>query len=184
MNNWAAATRLTSESNPLNALDQLYTATDQDVAYVEENNRFYRWHAASLVAADGNSVIELLGTPVGTAGRWIVEGPPGPGKLPPSFANRLSQNGGAILFGQVFTANTVGGAPSEVLTLFNGATYTVSLFDQTNAVGIVHTALGDPLVTIKPQLSDMVLQAVLLDTSGSNLPAGQAVYGAVMRVMP
>lgn len=184
MNNWAAATRLTSTSNPLNALDQLYTAADQDVAYVEENNRFYRWHASSLATADGNSVIELFGTPVGTAGRWIIEGPPGPGKLPPSFANRLSQNAGAVLFGQVFTATTVGGAPSEVVTLFTGGSYTEEVFDIDNAVGMVHTALGNPNVTIKPQLATMVLQAVLLDTTGGNIPAGQAVYGAVMRVMP
>lgn len=184
MNNWASATIATTNSNVLNALDQLYAAQDQDVCYVEENNRFYRWVAASTEAADGVRVVELLGTPPGNPGRWIVEGPPGPGKLPDNFANRLSQNAGALLFGQVFTATTVGGSPSEVVTLFQGLSYSQSLFDATNSVAMVHTTLGSPVVSVRPHITPMTLQALLVNTSGANLPAGQTVYGAIMRVMP
>lgn len=68
-----------------NALDTFSRQLDQDIAFVQETNRFYRWFATSNAAANGEAVVLPAGAnPAGT-GRWIRQGPPGVLRNPPKF---------------------------------------------------------------------------------------------------
>lgn len=89
MANYLRTNVLSSDSEFCVALDGIEGQQDEDVCYVQETNRYYRWFAASTTAANGTTVIILDGQNPATPGRWFAQGPPGPVELIPSFPARI-----------------------------------------------------------------------------------------------
>lgn len=177
--NFAVAAVTSENANGQNSLEQIYTQADADVAYVQENNRFYRWFAASTTAPNGTTVVIPRFTPLATAGRWFVQGPPGPGQLPAGFANLLCNAGFAQIIAE-FSGTLTGGTPTELFN-FTEPAYTDVLWDATNALALVAVATSNPAIQARGNIpASNNIEACVIDTSGANLPA-VVVRGWVLR---
>lgn len=173
MNIAVATLALASPSNFLNALNAVTGQTDGDVAYVLMTNRFYRWFAASTATPDGESVILPFSALVANPGRWIRQGPPGPAKIPPGFANFLTTGSDQLIIHEM-TGTLAGGSPTETLTIETGATLNPlePLFRPSNSIAVLGMNSADPNVQGRCVVAaDNVVTANVVDVSGGNLAA-------------
>ena len=179
---FAIATVFTADSNGANSLEQIYGAVDNDICYVLENNRFYRWIAASTATPSGKQVVKKREFDDAVAGRWIVEGPPGPGKIPPGFAMSL-QTGLSLQLVARLAGVTTGGAPTELVSFtlptLDGTLWTTSTtYLIANLDGNVN-----PAIQLRGVVSGANLAAAaIVDTSATNLDPGLPVSGWLYRL--
>lgn len=145
MANYLRTNVLTSGSEICVALDGIEGQQNEDVCYVQETNRYYRWFAASTTAANGITVVIPDGQDPGVAGRWFVQGPPGQANLIPEFPARIPP----------CTAGSVDTCAEQDFTIV-GADGTAVL-DLSAAL----TALGSPVSsTVFGELKLIMIQAV------------------------
>lgn len=177
------ATVFSATSNGANSLEEIFGPADGDICYVQENNRFYRWVAASTATPAGNLVVKKAQFNVSEAGRWLVEGPPGPGKIPPGFANAL-QTGLSLQLVQRFQAVTTGGAPTEVVDFAADIpALSGTLWSIADSILIATMESSNPAVMIRGNVpSANGAEALIVDTAAVNIPAGLPVRGWLYRL--
>lgn len=180
---FAIATVFSASSNGANSLEEIYGPSNDDVCYVLENNRFYRWVAASTATPSGTQVVKKREYSNAVAGRWIVQGPPGPGQIPAGFANALNPNLSSQIVATL-TGATVGGSASELVAMNPSApTLVGELWDDGNALFIVQVQTGNPNIFATGWVSAAnAASAKVVDASATPLPAALALRGFLIRL--
>lgn len=117
-------TILQVDSNICNALNAIIDRTNNDTAFVESNNRWYRYFASSTATPNGTTVVIPLDLDPEDPGRWFVQGPPGispviPGK-PTALGSRCGTGDGAT--GATGAAGSTGATGAAGATGVAGAT--------------------------------------------------------------
>lgn len=168
-----------SGSNADSSLEGIKGYSDLDVALVQQPNRWYRFFAADTSAPNGTTVIAPADILPANPGRWILQGPPGPGGPNPRVPVRIGSTEPEAFdyvissYGDLYEAT--GGPVADVFRLSGSYAITTSIdlgtegisFDtNSRVVGMTPgdgftTSFGSPLVTIPAGVS-VVLEGLTL----------------------
>lgn len=125
MTNYLAYSLTTDESDASNSLEGIVNYADQEIALVQLSNRYFRFFAASTETPDGVRVIAPANITPPAAGRWIIQGRPGP--LGNTLFRRNATNSNSLKGFDFFInsrddlVRAVGEPVGGVFTLLDGA---------------------------------------------------------------